>query len=44
MWLILLAAASLLASRPWRVRDDNWFQESALLAAVLAGAMLIAGL
>ena len=42
MWLMLLAATLLAATRPWRSRDDGWFHESALLAAVLAGAMLIA--
>jgi hypothetical protein len=40
---VVLVVATLLASRrPWRTDDPEWFQASALLSAVLAGALLLA--
>jgi hypothetical protein len=34
--------SALLSSRPWRARDQRWFDVSALLAALLLGGLLIA--
>jgi len=41
-WSILLAAAVLISARPWRVNDEMVFRTSALSAAILAGALLLA--
>jgi hypothetical protein len=39
--LTLLVGVALLASRPWRSQDETWFHHSALIAALLLGALLI---
>jgi hypothetical protein len=39
--LITAAAVVLVTNRPWRSSDEQWRHESALLAALLAGAMLL---
>jgi hypothetical protein len=38
--LLVVFAAILVAARPWRSDDEEWFQASALLAAILATAFL----
>ena len=40
--LILMLGTVLAATRPWRSQDEEWFQVSALVAAVLLGAFLLA--
>jgi hypothetical protein len=36
-----LLIIGLLVMRPWQVDDDRWFQESALLMAVLLGGLFV---
>jgi hypothetical protein len=38
---VLLLAALLATSRPWRTDDPEWFQASALLSAILAATFLL---
>lgn len=39
--ICLLVLIMLLCSQPWRSKDDEWFQASALFAAILLGGMLL---
>ena len=39
---LLMMPSALISSRPWRARDEPCFAESALLAALLLGGLLIA--
>lgn len=38
---ILMITLALIASRPWRSEGEEWFQASALIAALLLAALLI---
>jgi hypothetical protein len=40
--VLLMMLSVLVSTRPWRGRDEPWFDESALLAALLLGGLLIA--
>jgi hypothetical protein len=40
--VLLMMLSALVSSRPWRARDEPWFDESALLAALLLGGLLVA--
>ena len=39
--LLLAFVGALAASRPWQAQDEEWFEMSALLGAVLLGACLL---
>jgi hypothetical protein len=38
--LLLLMLSAVVSVRPWRAHDEPWFDESALLAALLLGGLL----
>ena len=40
--VLLMMLSALVSSRPWRAPDELWFDESALLGALLLGGVLIA--
>ena len=40
--VLLMMLSALISFRPWRARDEPWFDESALLAGLLLGGVLIA--
>lgn len=42
--ICLLALIMLLSSQPWRSQDEEWFQASALFAAILVGGILLTSL
>jgi hypothetical protein len=39
--VLLVLAVALIGSRPWRTDNQEWFDTSALLGALLFGALLI---
>jgi hypothetical protein len=40
--IIVLLMVALIGSRPWRTQNRTWFDASALLGALLFGALVIA--